>query len=211
MLAEQGRGRLEPGQRAPAEIEIEARRVGEDRSDEEPLGQADLGHAPAAHREARRGVEAGGLPAGRHSAASARFTRPATIAGGGSPSGATTTSAPAATAPLRNASARGICVFLADFVGGWREITSRTWLWAQICWDASNLFFVVAPILVLGPVIADKSLGGASAWGAILACFPVGALIGGLVALRWQPRRPPRVAPAVAAPRVWTAVRRHGQ
>lgn len=94
--------------------------------------------------------------------------------------------------------------FLADLVGGWREITSRTWLWAQICWDASNLFFVVAPILVLGPVIADKSLGGASAWGAILACFPVGALIGGLVALRWQPRRP-LFASGILLPLGWAA------
>ena len=94
--------------------------------------------------------------------------------------------------------------FLADLVGGWREITSRTWLWAQICWDASNLLFVVAPILVLGPVIAEGSLGGAWAWGMILACFPIGALIGGLVALRWQPQRP-LFASGILLPLGWAA------
>ena len=47
---------------------------------------------------------------------------------------------------------------------------------------------------MLGPVIAARSLGGASAWGFISAGWGVGAIAGGLVALRVKPRRPLVVA-----------------
>lgn len=90
--------------------------------------------------------------------------------------------------------------FVADLREGWREITSRSWLWVQMLWDASNLFFVVAPLLVLGPVIAQNSLGGAAAWGTVLACLPFGALCGGLLALRWRPERPLLAAVLILAP-----------
>ncbi|MFF5727176.1 MFS transporter [[Kitasatospora] papulosa] len=90
--------------------------------------------------------------------------------------------------------------FVADLREGWREITGRTWLWVQMLWDASNLFFVVAPLLVLGPVVAQNVLGGAAAWGTVLACLPFGALLGGLVALKWRPERPLRAAVMILAP-----------
>ena len=43
---------------------------------------------------------------------------------------------------------------------------------------------------MLGPVLARDYLGGARAWGAILACYGGGAVIGGLLALGRRPRRP---------------------
>jgi predicted MFS family arabinose efflux permease len=43
---------------------------------------------------------------------------------------------------------------------------------------------------VLGPVVARQHLGGPAAWGAITACEGVGLLLGGVVSLRWAPRRP---------------------
>ena len=43
---------------------------------------------------------------------------------------------------------------------------------------------------MLGPVLARDYLGGARAWGAILACYGGGAIIGGLLALGRRPRRP---------------------
>jgi hypothetical protein len=49
---------------------------------------------------------------------------------------------------------------------------------------------VLAPFLVLGAVISKESLGGAGAWGLILAAMNAGALGGGIVALRLRPRRP---------------------
>jgi MFS family permease len=44
--------------------------------------------------------------------------------------------------------------------------------------------------MVLGPVVADRELGGAKAWGSIAAASGVGALAGSLVAARVRPRRP---------------------
>ena len=42
----------------------------------------------------------------------------------------------------------------------------------------------------LGPIVAERDLGGAAAWGAILAAVGVGALAGSLLAARVKPRRP---------------------
>ncbi len=47
---------------------------------------------------------------------------------------------------------------------------------------------------MLGPEVAEKSLGGPGAWAAISAVTGVGALLGGLVALRWKPEHPLRAA-----------------
>ena len=47
---------------------------------------------------------------------------------------------------------------------------------------------------MLGPVLARDYLGGASAWGAIMACYGGGAILGGLLALGRRPRRPLVVA-----------------
>jgi MFS family permease len=43
---------------------------------------------------------------------------------------------------------------------------------------------------VLGPVAAREHLGGAAAWGAITAAESVGLIAGGLLSLRFSPRRP---------------------
>jgi hypothetical protein len=79
---------------------------------------------------------------------------------------------------------------LVDLHEGWGEFKSRTWVWAMV---ASFGFFQLTlfpAMLVLGPVIAKAHLGGAGAWGAILAFQAAGSVIGGLVALRFAPRRP---------------------
>lgn len=52
---------------------------------------------------------------------------------------------------------------------------------------------------VLGPVVADRELGGAAVWGAIVATLGAGAVLGGLVALRIRPRRPMLVATGTTA------------
>jgi hypothetical protein len=79
---------------------------------------------------------------------------------------------------------------LVDLREGWGEFRSRTWVWAMV---ASFGFFQLTlfpAMLVLGPVIAKDQLGGAGAWGAILAFQAAGSVIGGLAALRFAPRRP---------------------
>ncbi|HEV2361959.1 MAG TPA: MFS transporter [Acidimicrobiales bacterium] len=81
---------------------------------------------------------------------------------------------------------------------GWREFRSRTWLWVIVAQWAIGNVAIMAPFMVLGAVVAKQSLGGASAWGTILACQGIGAIVGGLVMLRLKPRRPLVVATASA-------------
>lgn len=70
---------------------------------------------------------------------------------------------------------------------------------------------VYAPFMVLGAVVAKADLGGARAWGAVLAASGAGALAGGLMLLRVRPRRPLQVAVAAgiayAAPLAALALR----
>jgi transmembrane secretion effector len=80
--------------------------------------------------------------------------------------------------------------FLAELREGWREFTARTWLWASVAVASLFLLAVVAPLMVLGPVVADRELGGAGAWGAVAAATGLGALAGSVVAARVRPARP---------------------
>ncbi|MGC2485904.1 MAG: MFS transporter [Acidimicrobiales bacterium] len=72
---------------------------------------------------------------------------------------------------------------------GWREFWSRTWLWVIVI-EFSLVNALYASFLVLGPVVAKQSLGGAPAWGTILAASGIGSIIGGIVMLRFHPSRP---------------------
>jgi len=79
---------------------------------------------------------------------------------------------------------------LRDLADGWAEFTARTWLWPQTVQFALFNLLTWGPYLVLGPVLAREYLGGARAWGTILACYGGGAILGGLLALGRRPRRP---------------------
>lgn len=79
--------------------------------------------------------------------------------------------------------------FLIDLREGWFAFRSRKWVWSVVA------YFAVGNIVwsawnVLGPVIAERDLGGAAAWGTALAAVGVGALIGSLLATQVDPRRP---------------------
>lgn len=80
--------------------------------------------------------------------------------------------------------------FLREMAEGWTEVRSRTWILASMLEFAAFQLVVLGTIFVLGPVVAERSLGGAAAWGAFLAAFGAGAFGGGLTALRVRPRRP---------------------
>jgi MFS family permease len=79
--------------------------------------------------------------------------------------------------------------FVADLAEGWHELAIRPWYWINLLAHACGNF-VVPALFVIGPVIAARSLGGASAWGALSASWGAGAVAGGLVGLRVRPRRP---------------------
>jgi hypothetical protein len=76
-----------------------------------------------------------------------------------------------------------------EFREGWTIFRRTTWVWTFVLW-ASLANVTWGAWSVLGPLIAQRDLGGAAAWGAINAALGVGALVGALGAIRRMPRRP---------------------
>ncbi len=83
---------------------------------------------------------------------------------------------------------------LRQLVEGWQAFASRSWLWIANIQAAATNALLGAPFFVAGPVIAHEHLGGAAAWGLIVAAGGVGELAGGVAALRLRPHRPMFVA-----------------
>ena len=79
--------------------------------------------------------------------------------------------------------------FAHDLREGWDAFRSRRWVWSVVasiaivnaCWAAWSS---------VGPVVADRELGGADTWGVVLGVFGAGALAGSLLAARIAPSRP---------------------
>lgn len=77
---------------------------------------------------------------------------------------------------------------------GFREVRRHRWLWMTLINTFLFLMLYVAPIHVLGPLIAKDDLGGARAWGFIDAAFGLGMAAGGILAATVRFRRPVFVA-----------------
>jgi MFS family permease len=82
--------------------------------------------------------------------------------------------------------------FIREFQEGWRYVRSRTWLWVAILNAGLVQLVLVSSLDVLGPAVARESLGGAAAWGLIVASFSVGGIAGGILSVRVRPERPLR-------------------
>lgn len=78
---------------------------------------------------------------------------------------------------------------LHDLREGWHEFASRRWLWTIVAQFALVVAVSAATINVLGPLVAHSDLGGARSWGFIVAAYSAGAVIGGLVMIKFRPRR----------------------
>lgn len=91
--------------------------------------------------------------------------------------------------------------FFTDLGRGWQEFTSRTWLWVTTLHISLFNFVLWAPFLVLGPTLAQRRLGGAGAWGLVLALYGTGSIAGGLALLGRSPSR--ALAWSVAASAGW--------
>jgi MFS family permease len=91
--------------------------------------------------------------------------------------------------------------FIADMIGGFREVKSRTWLWVLIINMAiGNILFTAWP--VLAPLICKQHYGGAPAYAALGVAMTAGLLAGGALLLFTRPRYLLRVAMLASIP--WT-------
>jgi MFS family permease len=79
--------------------------------------------------------------------------------------------------------------FLGELAEGWREFSSRPWLWAIVLQFGFVNAVEQGTQNVLGPAIAKAHLGGAVAWGLVLTAQSFGLFAGGLIMLRLRPRR----------------------
>jgi predicted MFS family arabinose efflux permease len=89
---------------------------------------------------------------------------------------------------------------LQQLRSGWAEFARIRWLWLLTSqWTVFSLV-ILAPLAVLGPVIALRNLGGASAWGFINSCLSLGAVGGQFVAGRLKPPARPALVIACLVP-----------
>jgi MFS family permease len=79
---------------------------------------------------------------------------------------------------------------LRDIRDGWREFTSHRWLWTIVAQFSILVMGFQATYAVIGPIVAEQSMGGAQDWGWIAGAFGAGLLFGGLLAMRLQIQRP---------------------
>jgi predicted MFS family arabinose efflux permease len=77
-----------------------------------------------------------------------------------------------------------------ELIEGWHEFRSREWLWVIVLSVSVGNVVATASFAVLGPLVAKLYLGGAAAYGAILAAQSAGFIAGGVLSLRWRPARP---------------------
>jgi len=89
-------------------------------------------------------------------------------------------------APLVVPAERGS--MLADVREGFAEVMRHTWLWLLILQALLYHLFYGGAQGVLGPIVVGDSLGR-PAWGWALSTMMLGFVVGGLVTLRWKPRR----------------------
>ncbi len=82
----------------------------------------------------------------------------------------------------------------ADLREGWREFASRQWLWAVVAQWSIVIAALNANVGVLGPLTAERYLGGARAWSVIVAAQALGTIAGAGLAARVRVRRPILVA-----------------
>lgn len=77
---------------------------------------------------------------------------------------------------------------LADLGDGWREVVRHSWLVLLIGQALLYHLFYGGAQGVLGPIVVGEEFGR-TAWGVALGSLMAGFVVGGLVCLRWRPRR----------------------
>ncbi|MFI1380924.1 MFS transporter [Embleya sp. NPDC020886] len=76
-----------------------------------------------------------------------------------------------------------------QLVDGWRVFVARRWLWGIVVQFALLNGVVTAVETVYGPLVAEEHWGAAWPWGVALSALGLGTLFGGLILVRYRPRR----------------------
>jgi predicted MFS family arabinose efflux permease len=79
---------------------------------------------------------------------------------------------------------------IADLRAGWREVRSRTWVWATIAAFAVVVLSAYATWYALAPLVSRQLYGSLGVFGVLESAAGGGAVVGALVGIRWRPRRP---------------------
>lgn len=72
---------------------------------------------------------------------------------------------------------------------GWSFFVGTKWLWLMVLMGSLAIPLWLAGYQLLGPLVSQQRHDGALAWGFGIAAFAVGLIAGGLIAIRWRPRR----------------------
>ncbi len=83
---------------------------------------------------------------------------------------------------------------LHDMRDGWREFVSHRWLWAIVLQFSVLFAGWNGGFMIVGPVVADRHLGGPEDWGWIAGALGAGLLAGGALGMRLVVKRPMLVA-----------------
>jgi MFS family permease len=78
--------------------------------------------------------------------------------------------------------------FATDLRGGWREVRARTWVWTFLLAMIAYHVIVLPSVFVLGPVLMEDELDGATSWAIIVTAFGLGSIVADLLLLIWRPR-----------------------
>ena len=71
--------------------------------------------------------------------------------------------------------------------GGWFEFSTRTWVIVVVTSLSLLIAMERAVYSVIGPLVADKELGGPKPWSVILAAMAIGSVVGVLFAAKFKP------------------------
>ena len=83
---------------------------------------------------------------------------------------------------------------LQELRGGWFEFSSRTWVIVVVTSLSLLIAMERSVYSVIGPLVADKELGGPKPWSIILAAMAIGSVVGVLFAAKFKPKYPIRFA-----------------
>ncbi|MCP2337952.1 MFS transporter [Actinomadura rupiterrae] len=83
---------------------------------------------------------------------------------------------------------------LSELAAGWKHFADHRWMWAMALQFTTAVIATATLVEIIGPVFMDDTHRGAQTWGVVSACEALGAVAGALLAVRWKPRHPIRLA-----------------